>query len=286
VKVLSLGKENGVSKLGYIGRFYKYIWQERRSYDAVFVHMNPEYAVLGGILWRVWGKRLTLWYVHRQTNLKLWLAEKFSHIVFTSAPESFKLKTNKVKFVGHGINTDVFNTRPRTENHTLMHVGRITHIKHCEVLIDAMEHLGDGWSAEFIGPAITLEDKKYKETLLKNKNVEFLDSLNQEAIAAKFSEAFASVNLAPTGGMDKAVLESWASGCPAFTSNETFREFLGEFADMFLFKFRDAEDLSNKVKIFENLPNKTEIVWHLSEKVKREYSVENLISKVANYIEQ
>src|SRR5437899_240970 len=60
VKVLSLGKESEKSeqdsmsknqsprKLRYIGRFYKYIWQRRKNYDAVFVHMNPIYVVLGG----------------------------------------------------------------------------------------------------------------------------------------------------------------------------------------------------------------------------------------------
>src|SRR3990167_7472201 len=50
VKVLSLGKESSQSRLKYLWRFYKYIWRERKNYDAVFVHMNPEYAILGGLL--------------------------------------------------------------------------------------------------------------------------------------------------------------------------------------------------------------------------------------------
>src|SRR3989338_3997811 len=47
VRVLSLGKESGHSKIKYLRRFYKYIWMERKNYDAVFVHMNPEYVILG-----------------------------------------------------------------------------------------------------------------------------------------------------------------------------------------------------------------------------------------------
>src|SRR5574340_1084834 len=58
VKVLSLGKENGRSKLKYVFNFYKYVWQERKNYDAVLVHMNKEYAVMAGWLWRVMGKRV------------------------------------------------------------------------------------------------------------------------------------------------------------------------------------------------------------------------------------
>src|SRR3954464_15352498 len=49
VKVLSLGKEDGVSKYIYLKNFYKYIWNERNNYDKVFVHMNQEYVLLGGL---------------------------------------------------------------------------------------------------------------------------------------------------------------------------------------------------------------------------------------------
>ena len=51
VRVLSLGKERGNSKIGYLWNFYKYIWSERQSYDSVFVHMNQEYVLLG---WKSW----------------------------------------------------------------------------------------------------------------------------------------------------------------------------------------------------------------------------------------
>ncbi|HRH30994.1 MAG TPA: hypothetical protein PK886_02950, partial [Candidatus Paceibacterota bacterium] len=49
VEVLSLGKEGGVSRIKYIFNFYKYIFKERKNYDVVFVHMNEEYVLLGGI---------------------------------------------------------------------------------------------------------------------------------------------------------------------------------------------------------------------------------------------
>src|SRR3989344_9148845 len=52
-RVLSLGKENGRSRLKYVLNFYKHIWKERENYDAVFVHMNQEYVLLGGLLWKI-----------------------------------------------------------------------------------------------------------------------------------------------------------------------------------------------------------------------------------------
>ena len=86
VRVHSLGKpcsaeatQGAGKRLKYIFNFYRYIWQLRHDHDAVFVHMNPEYVVLSGLFWRLWGKRIGLWYTHKSVNLKLrvaaWLAD-------------------------------------------------------------------------------------------------------------------------------------------------------------------------------------------------------------------
>jgi len=66
-KVLSLGKPSSVKaskgkgrRLVYIWNFYKFTWQERKNYDAVFVHMNPVYVILGGLIWKIFKKKITL----------------------------------------------------------------------------------------------------------------------------------------------------------------------------------------------------------------------------------
>src|SRR3989344_2761544 len=86
----------------YIARFYHFIWRERKNYDAVFVHMNPIYVVLGGLLWKVLRKKIGLWYTHKQVDLKLRIAEKLTDIIFTASRESFRLESDKIKVVGHG----------------------------------------------------------------------------------------------------------------------------------------------------------------------------------------
>jgi len=45
VKVLSLGKETGRSRIKYLLNFYRYIWQYRGNYDNIFVHMNEQYVL-------------------------------------------------------------------------------------------------------------------------------------------------------------------------------------------------------------------------------------------------
>src|SRR3989344_3878370 len=295
VKVLSLGKEEHRSKAEYLSRFYRYIWSERKSYDAVFVHMNQEYVLLGGLFWKLWGKKIALWYVHRQKNVRLWIAEKLSHLIFTSTPESFHIKSKKVQYVGHGIDTNIFRPSSRDwSSHTLLSVGRITPIKNCQVLLNPLSFLvkkDPKWRAIFVGDPATNPDKLYKKKLEKKieedglaSSVQFIGSLTPIEVQDRFSKASASVNMTPTGGMDKVVLESLAAGCPVFTSNTAFQALFGERSADFIFSFGNALDLAQKIECFDTSVDRVTIIDQLSEKVRREYGVENIITKISNIL--
>ena len=134
VTVTSLGKEKGQSRLKYLWRFYRTIFVLRHEYDAVFVHMNPEYVALGGLVWRLMGKTVGLWYAHRAVNLKLRLAECFTNIVFTGSKESFRIPSSKILVTGQGVDTSIFvpHERIRDNTLTLLVVGRISPIKNLE----------------------------------------------------------------------------------------------------------------------------------------------------------
>ena len=283
VKVLSLGKESGVSKLKYILNFFKYIWQERKNYNVVFVHMNQEYVLLGGIFWRIWGKKIGLWYVHRQTNLKLWLAEKLVQVIFSSAPESFQIRSVKVKYVGHGIDRDIFKPSFPNGNGPIrfLYVGRITKIKNIDTIIRSI----NGKPLTLVGEPITKEDKKYKQELNnlaeETKAVLFWrGSVSNIKMPQIYASHSISMNSTPDGGMDKAVLESLAVGTPVFTSNKAFVGLLGEQAHFFIYKYGDVEDLAKKLNSWLQNNHKFEIMERLSTKVRTEYSVEVVISKI------
>ena len=120
VKVLSLGKESGASRLKYLYNFYKYIRQERKNYDAVFVHMNQIYVILGAPLWRLWRKKIGLWYAHGKVSFSLRAAEKFTDLIFTSTKEGCRLDSKKIRIVGQGIDVNKFrsrDTRMETQRH-------------------------------------------------------------------------------------------------------------------------------------------------------------------------
>lgn len=291
IYIRSLGKERGVSKFTYLWRFYSSIWRERKNYDAVFVHMNPEYVVLGGIPWRLWGKRVGLWYVHRQTNLKLRLAAVLAHTIFTSSPESFRLKNRKVRHVGHGIDTETFSPLPwNVASRQLLHVGRITPIKRCDILIDALQNLrvrGEDWKAVFVGP---VGDQDYFDRLKRKVGqlglegkVSFLGPRSAQEVHEEFGRSFASVNMTPSGGMDKAVLESWAAGRPCLAANKAFVSLYGPYWPDFSYKFGDSSDLAGKVAALASMPEARcrEAVGAIETKVQKEYDTSVVIRKIS-----
>ena len=102
VNIHSLGKEKGASRFFKFIKFYWLIFKLRKNYDAVFVHMNPEYVVLGGWLWKIWKKPVYLWYVHKSVTWKLKVANYFVKKIFTANDASCRLSNRKKIKAGLG----------------------------------------------------------------------------------------------------------------------------------------------------------------------------------------
>jgi len=297
VKVLSLGKEDGESRTKYLWCFYQYIWRERKNYDRVFVHMNPEYVVLGGWLWKILGKKISLWYVHRQVNLKLRCAVLFCHNIFSVSPESFRFKSKKVKFVGHGIDTEYFsclNKPDHTDKFMIISVGRITPIKNLEILIKAAKVLCDrGWnnfSVDFIGSPATKEDDDYlkflKHTVSEGKLegiINFTGAVPFTLLKERYCECDLSVNLAPTGGLDKAILESMSCGVPVLVTNRSLINLLGQWQDYLIFTYQDEVDLAQKIIKLKEI-DRGDMDVYLKEQVREKYSLSKLIMNIAKLL--
>ncbi|MBI2482122.1 MAG: glycosyltransferase family 4 protein [Candidatus Vogelbacteria bacterium] len=292
VKVLSLGKESGYSRLKYLKRFFKYLWQYRHDYDRVFVHMNPIYIILAGWWWRLSDKSVALWYTHRQVDLKLRIAAYFSNIIFTAAPESFRLKSKKIKVVGHGIDVESFKCGTPKSNQvfTILHIGRLTPIKNCDTLIIAAGFLktilNQPFKVVFVGAAVTTSDQVYAGQLREQVKIlglediiSFVGSVPNRLICDYYCQADLTVNLTPTGGIDKAVLESMAAGLPVLTSNQAFRDYFGIYADRLIFTLRDAKDLADKISTVI-ISDRAPIANYLQQVVKERSDVSSLINKI------
>src|SRR3989338_7612966 len=85
VRVLSLGKERGVSRLGRFFCYQKLLCRHLLQVDGVFFHMCPEYVLAAHALPRLFRTRTLLWYVHKEVNWRLRFAAFFVSRVFTAS---------------------------------------------------------------------------------------------------------------------------------------------------------------------------------------------------------
>ncbi len=239
VKVLSLGKENGASKIQYLFNFYKYIWRERKNYNHVFIHMNPEYVVLGGVVWKFLKKKIFLWYTHGTVTLKLEIATFFADTVFTASEKSFRIKSDKVKVVGHGIDTRRFafsKKKNNVGNPRLISVGRISKIKRQDFSVEVLKRLReDRIDAKlfFVGSPLTEDDVEYKDRIVKfvkendlNDHVKFLGNVSNDKLPEVLQKNDILIHTSKTGGLDKVVLEAMACGVFVVTTSDAVGEVL------------------------------------------------------------
>lgn len=230
VTVRSLGKERGpASPVTYALRFAQLAWQLRDDYDAVFVHMNPEYLIIAGPLWKLLGKRTALWYVHKSTSWRLRLGMLFADTVFTASPGSMRVRSRKKKVVGHGIDTSDLPllAPPPYPPLKLLTVGRISRVKHVDVLIEAVARLSTGGmdvTFTIVGAPATGDGEVYLEELKRMigghelaGRIIFTGPVSHEDLAEEFRQAHLFLHASQTGSLDKASLEPLSAGVPVIT---------------------------------------------------------------------
>lgn len=299
VGIYSLGKEFGRSRFLYIFHFYLILWKLRGKYDNVFVHMNQVYVILGGIFWRSFGLPVGLWYAHRAKTFSLWLAEKFTNVVFTNTSKSFTVPSKKIIPLGHGIDTTVAS-RPNDyvkirDKRALLCVGRLTSIKDQETVIRACGILARekiDVTCTFIGGPATDNDKSYEEKLLNvaceeevETKVFFKGNLTQNELFPFYWESAIHINACPTGGMDKVVIESAVGGAIPIVANESFRELLEPYADRLIFRNGDAESLAECIRALLVSEDQEEIRATIGKKARENFDIATLIKKIVNWYE-
>jgi len=287
VSVHSLGKEEVLSRIEYVSRFYRYIWQQRREYDAVFVHMNSEYVILGGFFWRLWGKRVGLWYVHKSVTALLRFAVLLVHHVFTTSRESLRLETSKRIETGHGIDTEQFTPTETIKDDTLriLTTGRVSETKRIAEMIDVVDRIntqGQKVLFSIVGEPVTSLDKEYLNSLRSDLErrglsgvVNFEGAISHDLLPEILHKSDVFLNLSKTGSMDKAVLEALSSGVPVVTSNEAFQSLL-EPLDLFV----SADNIEEIAETIERAKGMN--MENVVEYVRDQHSLPSLITRITS----
>lgn len=290
VRVLSLGKEEEVSRFTYVTRLFTYVWKYRSEYDSVYVHMNQEYVLLGGWLWRLMGKRVSMWRNHHAGSLLTDVASIFCHKVFCTSKYSYTAKYKKTVFMPVGVPADIFFPRPEVERvpHAILSIVRISPAKKIEQLIDALDMLnkkGVSFTATICGDAIPMHTV-YEATLheqvqnlgLEDK-VSFIPGVPYEGVPALYTKHDICVNQSPSGMYDKTIFEAMMCETLALSCNENLR---GVIDDLFIFTEDNVKELTERLEKLLTLTNeaRNEHVQKLSEYARENHSLQHLAERL------
>lgn len=223
VTVFGLGKEGGSSRLARYVKFLSLIAWFSSRYDVVFCHMNPEYVIAGAWWWKLAGKRIVFWYMHKSVTQRLKLAEQLSDVLVTASAESFRLPSTKLHIVGHGIDTDTFRPDPQVVRGThALSVGRLNQSKRHDKAIDIAESLGMELRIAGEGP-----EREALEAYARKvgARVTFLGGLTQVQLRDEYLRAALFIHTSETGSLDKVLLEAMACGTPIRTEYEAYKKY-------------------------------------------------------------
>lgn len=278
VKVLSLGKEGGVSRIKYLWNFYRYIWGERKNYDAVFVHMNQEYVLLGWKSWFLMRKNIYMWRNHPAGNWLTSLAVFFCKKVFCTSRFSYTAKYKKTTIMPVGIDTEFFkegNTQEIRKENSILFLGRIAPVKAPDLLVDALSVIKDlSWTLSVVGNALPKDAGYYQNLKQKvaqvglEERVKFVSGVPNTDTPALYGAHEIFVNLSPSGMYDKTIFEAASCGALVLASNENLR---GEIDEKLIFNREDVKDLVSKLRAILNLSKE--------EKIKLQNQLKNFVNK-------
>lgn len=231
VHVHSLGKEEGVSRMTYLYRYFWYLFTLRRKYDAVFSHMNPHYIVLAG--WVLWLRRVPMyfWRNHARMNLMTRIASFFARKVFYTSRHSCTSVFPHAVQMPVGINTDLFtgSEETRRTDASILFLGRLSPVKRLDVLIDVARTLSM-YNVHVYGAAVDRDGEAYvaEQKSRASNNTYFHGPVRNDETPAIYQSFELYLNLTPNGSFDKTILEAGLCGALPIVMNESLQGILPE----------------------------------------------------------
>lgn len=297
VHVHCLGKSEGRSKIVWLWRLWRHSFTLRHRYNAVFVHMNPEYVIYGGLLWNLFKKRVVFWYAHGAISKKLQLATLLSKAVVTSTPKGFRLKSKKRVVVGQGIDVEHFalTKTNKSDSLELVTVGRISKAKNLEFLLQVAVALNNSkidFRLQIVGAPQTKEEADYLQNLKQrveeqglDNRVVFTGAISQRDLPLLLHKCRIFLNAGETGSLDKTLLEAIACGVTTFSSNEAYKDFSSSSRVKLTFEPNNVKELTTLItqawsnqSVYESATNQ------LREEIVRNHSVTNLVKNITRVL--
>lgn len=258
VAVHSIGKEDAVgsgsqliNQLRYILRFYRLLFRLRGTYDAVFVHMNEEYVLLAGPIWRMLRIPVFMWRNHYQGTWRTDIAAGFASKVFCTSQYSYTAKYKKTALMPVGVDISSLNANIPVSRkaHSILFLARFDRSKKPHLLVQALAELkkkGFTFTATFAGgpsdSAGTYVDevKRLANELDVEVECTFVGAVPNTETYRYFRSHEIFVNCAGSGMLDKTIFEAAAAGCLVAASSLDIAKHVDASS---IFKENDKDDL-------------------------------------------
>lgn len=292
VRVHSLGKERRrVPALLYAVRFKLLSWRLRKDYDAVLVHMNQEYVLIAGLLWKFLRKPVYLWRNHYAGSLLTDIAAALCTNVFYTSTRSYTVKYRNAVRMPVGVDTERFRIDKNGERSpsSILFFSRITPSKHAELFIEALGLLkekGIACTASVVGDASSEAYAKSLRMLARERQLEevvaFRPGVPNEDAPGVFQAHALYVNCSSSGMLDKAIFEAAASGCIVISESEDMATF--GFGDL-TYHTRDAQSLAACIeRVLATSHEEREGIRDRLQKLAEEHSLARLAHKLSGHL--
>ena len=253
IPILSLGKEMCTTTFRKIYLFFTYIIRARARYDAVFVHMNKEYVIMGFVLWKLMGKKIVFWYNHPIADWQARLAGMLADEIMYTSPQSYFGRVGKGLKMPVGVDVDVFVPSLNYESgegQEIGYVGRVSPIKNIEIIIQAFEKC----KAKLANVSLSIygstpdRDEHYlsnlKEKALKIGRIRFEGEIEYSHLPQVYNKCWCIVNMTDDGSFDKVIFEAMACGRLVISSNSINSEMIVQKYQTMLCPTKDSQELS------------------------------------------
>ena len=302
VTVHSLGKERGFSEPRRLAEFYRLVYRvlRERRIDVCFAHMAPLFASLFAPVAKARRIPILLWYAHGSRSRTMRVAHFLADRVVTSTSASFNIPSDKLFIIGQGIDVNVF--RPPEETwpdyeRTAITIGRVSRSKGLDEMLAGLaqvrEEHGLDLRLDVTGEPLTDADQGYADGLRRKAEslgiadaVTFAGRIPFPEVASRYQRGSLFLNLSETRSMDKAILESMASGCVPISRNESFRQLAEEHGLQSLVPGAGPEALASSMvrALGLSTAERSELVRRLRGIVEQEHSLDSLADKLMGHL--
>lgn len=261
VTVHSLGGEHKRRRLSRVLRYLWFSIRHIRSFDSVFVFHTPSYIVTTGWWWKLWKKKVGIWYSLGEPTAMLQIARPFCAYIFTPTTYGYYGGGDIKQVVGHGIDTARFKPilRPRHDGtFRMVTVGAISSVRDYTTLIRAISHLKESVETPFslsIAGAPKAGEEEFAEEMRKfahsfglSDRVTFMGPVKNEDIVKLHQQSDLYISVGTLPGVEKALIEAAATGLPILSSNESFKEHARDYANFVFFEQGDDMALAERIR--------------------------------------